>query len=418
MVLHLAASDGYLFASTGGRGIWRMPLQATKPRLTGFTIEQSPVTGGNPIPVRVTIDRPAPPGGVAISITSNNQAAVPNQTVTILQGFASRVLNVSSNQTSSDATVQLTASANGGTGSGNVVVQMVRVQELTVGNFQGGNDFLFSVHLDKAAPQGGAVVSLSASDSGVMPPPTITVAAGNTSATGLGTSSLRQQDRVVSMQATRPGSGVQRSFAVLGTSVSTVTLTPAVVWNTERCTMRVTLYRVAPKGGFTVTPQSGMPNVLTWPSSVTIPQGQSSVNIAGQTRYVLQDTLAGTRLWDPWGNFWEREIMVEHVGVGLVRFTPPHVVNGQPTLFTVRLDRTLTRPFTFALLQAPSGFTDLPAQLTVSSGERGMTTPVTTQKTSTMVVVDVWARIQDSPLEGAQRQTQLTLLPLLPLPRL
>lgn len=69
----------------------------------------SPVVGGNPVPVTITLSGKAPAGGMVITITSNDTTAVPtNQTITVPEGEDAITSFIDSKIVNSDHTVKLT----------------------------------------------------------------------------------------------------------------------------------------------------------------------------------------------------------------------------------------------------------------------------------------------------------------------
>lgn len=410
MVLHLAVSDGYLYASTFGRGLWRMQLASARPRLTNFTINASAVTGGNPVPVTITLDREASPGGVDVTLNSNDEAAIPDTTVTVQEGRTSQSFNLPSNQTSSSRSVAIQASANGGGVQDSVTVNAVRVSTLTIPNTTGGNDVPYTITLDRAAPQGGARVDLIDTSQFVTVPQSVTIPAGDSSISGVWASTMIPNDTNVGVQATRPGSGVQETFTLFGVRATSVSLTPNPVWNTNPFQVRVTLNRPAPMGGFPVELLSSTPSVAQVPANLVVPPGQQMWGADGTTSYVPVDRNVTIRA-TIWGDPWENVLTVRHLGITSISFSPNPVVGGRNTTMTIRFNRTVDRPVTFDLLSSPHGWIVHPNRLTLVEGTNQVVYVCSTNATTVRRRITVQAQLMQNPEGDAFKSTVVTLTP-------
>src|SRR3989454_324616 len=161
----------------------------------------------------------------------------------------------------------------------------------------GGNSSTGTVTLSGAAPSGGAVVTLSSSNTVVARvPSSVTVAAGARSATFTVSTSAVTASTTVSISGTY--GGVTRSASLTVTpapppapTLSSLTLNPANVFGGQSSTGTVTLTGLAPAGGAQVflSSNNGAARV---PSSVIVPAGASSVTFTVNTSFVLISTSA------------------------------------------------------------------------------------------------------------------------------
>ncbi|PYR49161.1 MAG: hypothetical protein DMF95_12720 [Acidobacteria bacterium] len=159
--------------------------------LSSFTVSPTSVVGGTPATGTVTLPSAAPPGGTVVSLTSNLPlaASVP-ASVTVAAGATSANFTVTTFPAAT-TTVQLSARvvdtilfASIGvspSAPSSPTLSSVTVSPTTV---VGGNSSTGTVTLSAAAPSGGAVVTLSSSNTGMATvPSTVAVAAGSTSRT-------------------------------------------------------------------------------------------------------------------------------------------------------------------------------------------------------------------------------------------
>jgi hypothetical protein len=159
--------------------------------LSSFTVSPTSVVGGSPATGTVTLPSAAPPGGTVVSLTSNlpGSASVP-ASVTVAAGATSANFTVTTFPVAT-TTVQLSARvvdtilfASLGvspSAPASPTLSSVTVSPTTV---VGGISSTGTVTLSAAAPSGGAVVTLSSSNTAVAAvPSSVTVAAGSTSRT-------------------------------------------------------------------------------------------------------------------------------------------------------------------------------------------------------------------------------------------
>lgn len=418
MALHLVARDGYLYCSTFGRGIWRMTLRTTKPKVTALDIVPTFVTGGNPAQAVVALDAVAPPGGLTVSLTSTVPAAVPNQTVTVPQGQSTYTFNLDTEQTTQHYNVTVTASANGGQATDTLTVNECSILSLSLpSSIISGSDFNFEIYLDRVAPQGGVTIGLAASpSSAVTLPAQVVIPAGSAFRQFSGTARQTPQNLNFSVQASKPGSGVQDSSLITGVQVSAVDVIPGTVTNTDAFQVRVTLSSPAGNNGFPLTGQAGMPSVAFFVTpSFSVAPGQTQVFAVGDTNYVATDTLAGLRVWDPFGQYFERSILVEHLDIVGLTASPNPVVGGNASTGTVAVDRTLTRSQRVYLNSSDTSVLTVPAFTTVAAGQLTANFAVNTQSVLSPKQVTVTAKLLD-PDQPAKTLTVYVVPPLVVVP--
>ncbi|MCZ7580994.1 MAG: SBBP repeat-containing protein [Fimbriimonadaceae bacterium] len=153
---------------------------------SSLTINPNVVNGGDSTTGTVTLTGPAGPGGVVVSLSSNNPAAIPPATVTVTAGQLSRSFTITTTAVAVDTVVTITASV----GATNVNAQMTIIAARLTGivfvpsKVRGGQTTQMTITLNAAAPPGGAVVTLQSSNPFVAAiPASVTVPAGATSRT-------------------------------------------------------------------------------------------------------------------------------------------------------------------------------------------------------------------------------------------
>jgi hypothetical protein len=217
------------------------------PTLSSFAVNPTSVPGGNPATGTVTLPTAAPSGGTIVTLSSNlpNAASVPS-TVTVPAGATSVIFTVTTFPVA-DTTVLLSA-RNGDTilsvGLGITAAApppAVSALTLSPATVAGGSRSQGTVGLANPAPSGGAVVTLSSSNtSAATVPASVTVPAGSSTATfTIGTNSVTAstpvtvtaaaggQTRSASLTITKPGQTATLTVTATGRSGTRITSSPA-----------------------------------------------------------------------------------------------------------------------------------------------------------------------------------------------
>jgi trimeric autotransporter adhesin len=130
--------------------------------------------GGESVRVTVTLSGPAPLGGAAIALSSDNSAlaALP-ATVTVPADIAAITFSVDVSPVTSLTRVVFSASYGGVTRSATLAVALVKLAWLRLGQTRvpGRTEVVGAVMLNEPAPAGGVAVSLSSDRPEVASPP-------------------------------------------------------------------------------------------------------------------------------------------------------------------------------------------------------------------------------------------------------
>jgi hypothetical protein len=248
--------------------------------LSAVTVNPSSLVGGVGSTGMVTLSAPAPSGGAVIALTSSNTSAatVPGS-VTVAAGVTSASFAVTTAAVNGSTQVTLTASYNGISRTTTLTVtpepppaslQGVTLNPMSV---TGGTTSQGTVTLTSTAPTGGAVVTLTSSNTGVaVVPDSVSVAAGATSATFAATTSTVSASTPVTITAAH--NGVTRT--------ATLTVNPQA----QSATLTVT---AAGRSG---------ENVLSSPAGINVAVGSTgSATFANGTRITLSVTDGRDAIW-------------------------------------------------------------------------------------------------------------------------
>src|SRR5882762_3028764 len=157
--------------------------------LSSITPNPTSVNGGSPSTGSVTLNAPAPSSGALVSLSSSNTAvATVPANVTVPAGATSATFTVTTLAVSASTSVTISASYAGVTKTASLTVtaQPPTLTSLVLSptSVNGGSPSMGSVTLNAPAPSGGALISLSISNTVVATvPASVTIPAGATSAT-------------------------------------------------------------------------------------------------------------------------------------------------------------------------------------------------------------------------------------------
>ena len=269
--------------------------------LKSFTLSAATVAGGKSVSARAELTSLAPPGGAVVKLTSSDPAIarVPSPFVVQLP-TAVRTFNITPPVVSQPTAVTITATYGLVTISQTLTVVPPALSTISltrstmIGSCQTATA---KVTLTGSAPAGGAQVALSSTTSGVHIPPTITVAAGATTASLTVTADAVHAFSPGTFAASFGGVSKQLQLAVRPIYVIGVALTPSTVTGGSGATGNATLECAAPAGGMSATLSSTNPTVAApTTGSLSFAAGSTTASFAVRTSRVTAATTASIRV--------------------------------------------------------------------------------------------------------------------------
>lgn len=301
--------------------------------------------------------------GAVRSITLNGSAI--QFTLTTIKGIAYAVFPASAG----------TYQASYATGTV-VAIASVAMNPSTV---SGGSSTTGTVTLNGPAPSGGALITLSSSDSTVatLASSTVTIPQGATSATfTVNTSSVTTAANVV-ISATYAGNTVSANLTVTPyVAIASVSLSPATVVGGTPSTGTVTLSQAAPSAGIIVNLSSSNGSVASVPASITVASGNTTATFS-ITTYPVSGSTAVT-ITTLSGNSLAASLTVNPPAVASLALSPGAVTGGTNSTATVTLSgRAPSGGAVVALSSSNSTAATVPATVTVAANSITATFVVT-----------------------------------------
>lgn len=368
------------------------------PWLTAVTLSNDTVVGGNLVGGRINIFRPAPAGGIAVSMNSTvpSIASVP-AVVTVPTGLQTQTFDVTTVGVAATQSVDITGSYAGLTRTVTLEVIPARLDSLTFVPtvVSGGTQTVGKVQLDGAAPTGGVVVAIAADNAALTVPVSVTVPQQQSSVTFACNTAVVSINTSVNVTATFAGVTKTAVVDILRATLISLALAPDVIQGGNTSVATVGLDNPAATGGATVQLTSSNSAVAPVPASVTVPSGSTNANFDIPTSLVAADTtvtisaIRGSVQID-------RTLTVLRVDFSLV-IDPDVVVGGQSSQGTVTLDQPApTGGVTVSLVSSSPSVVSVPASVSVPETALSATFAIGTTPVTTTTVVTVDASFSTS----------------------
>jgi hypothetical protein len=350
--------------------------------LTAVSVDPITVLGGDASTGTVTLDNPAPAGRAVVALSSSDPAAQVPATVMVEAGQTSATFPVTTSPVAADTQVTVSATYNSVTQTAALTVTAATISPLNLSpaTLLGGNPSTGAVTLNGQAPAGGAVVTLSSSDPAAQVPATVTVEAGQTSATFPVTTSPVAADTQVTISALYNAVTQTATLTVTApvAALASVTVDPATVLGANPSTGTVTLDLPAPVGGASVALSTSDPAAQV-PATVTVEAGQTTGTFPVTTSPVAADTqVTISAIYNAVTQTTTLTVMAPPAALTAVSVDPAAVLGGNPSTGTVTLDLPAPVGGAVVALSSSDPAAQVPATVTVETGQTSATFPVTT----------------------------------------
>ena len=239
----------------------------------------------------VTLSSAAPTGGIAVSLSSSDtNAATVGSTVTVAAGQTTATFTITSKTVSAVSVVTITGSLNA-TRTATLTVNPLIINSVSVSpsSLIGGTvNATGTVTINSAAPTGGTVVSLSSNLGAASVPSTVTVAAGQTTATFTVTTTSVAAQGSATITATLNGSATA-SLTVAPPAFSSLSIANSSVTGGTSTSVTATISTAAPNGGLNISLSSSSGSAQV-PAALTIAAGQTTGTATVTTSAVSSNT--------------------------------------------------------------------------------------------------------------------------------
>jgi len=379
-------------------------LTITPAALTSLALSPTSVLGGGASTGTVTLSGPAGSGGTVVALQSGNSAATVPASVMVPAGSNSATFTVSTIGVNSQTTSAITATLNGTPKSATLTITPAELTGLFLNpsTVSGGTSSSGTVSLSGPAGPGGTVVGLSSSSSAAAVPASVTIPAGQKTASfaiaTVGVSSLTYS----TISASLNGITLTASLAITATTLASINLNPSTVAGVAVSTGTLQLTGPAGAGGLIVNVSSSSPSA-TVPATVSIPAGQSTAtftisasSVTSQTVVTMTATLGTTSK--------TATLTLTPIALASLNFNPSTVTGGTSTSGTVALNGFAPKGGLVVKLTSTSPSVTVPASVTILAGSSSAKFTATTKGVAVEDGVLVTAKL------GTETQSATLLL--------
>lgn len=277
-------------------------LTITPPTVALLSVTPSTIAGGNKVYGSVTLGGPAFTGGVMVTLTSSNSAAVVPLSIAIPGGQTTGTFTITTSGVDAKTTASITATLNGASRSASLSVIPAFLSHIVIApaSVFGGYGAKATVVLTGASGPTGLDVSLSSSDPAVTVPPKVTIQPGMSSASFSVVTNPVPSNRVVALTVKASGVSRQVNLTVIALQLRSLSLSPSVLTGGAAGVGTVRLTSPAPANGLNIALSSNS-QLVKVPNVAKIPAGFTSANFAiktyrtsAPTKAVVTASLFGT----------------------------------------------------------------------------------------------------------------------------
>ncbi|HEX5229397.1 MAG TPA: hypothetical protein VFW44_16890 [Bryobacteraceae bacterium] len=378
-----ATSDGA--TTTGSLSV--MPTGAST--ISSLSVSPTTLTAGQIGSGTVTLQSPAASGGGTVNLSTSSPALTVPQSLSVPEGETTATFPVTASLVASPSTATVTAtSANsvsasvdvnpasgGGSGSPSGPVATIASLAVTPSTVTSGQTATGTVTLAAPAPSDGVVVGLASNSPAATVPVSVTVPAGQTTATfavstsavlapATATITAASANTMAASLTVNPASGGQQA------TIGGVSVSPSSVSGGQSATGTITLASPAPASGALVSLSSNS-TAASVPASVTIPSGETTATVPISTSTVSTPTQA--QITATSANSMTATLTINPTSadcVGNISLSRSAVIGGNNVDGTVTLTQPAPQGGQTVSLGSSSANANVPTTVTVPAGQR------------------------------------------------
>ena len=364
-------------------------LSIIPPTVTGLSLNPSILTGGATSTATITLNGPAPAGGLLVVPSSDNADAIPNA-VTVVAGATTASFTVTTCAVDTQVTMNISVgNADAQSARLTIIPPVLTSVTLNPGTVTGSLIDIGTVTLSGPAPADGAMVMLDSDNlDAAFTYPFVQVPPGNTSADfNIYTYELTSAETADIAAAYNGAMSVTLTVAP-PPSVSAVTLDPAEIIGSSAVTGTVTLSAPAPAEGATVILASD--NAAATPDvQATVPGGQTSITFNINTVTVAAQTTANISA--DYNGAASAPLTIDPPAVASVSLVPSTLIGGDASTGTVTLNIPAPDAGIVVTLSSDNANAQPQANVTVPGGASSATFSVTTSMVTNQTIANISA---------------------------
>ena len=395
-------------------------MTITAPAIATFVVNPNAVVGGSSATTTnatITLDSPAPTGGLTIALASNNTAAAQPwsvatggsaiTSVSVPAGLATVTFFVKGFTVASNTPVVLSAAVGSQTVTANMTVQALLTSvTLAPASVTGGTNSTATVTLAAGAPTGGLTLNLSTTNTTVATvPATLVIAAGATTGTFPVTTVPVATNGTVNISAASGSALKSAALQIAAPTVTTLVVAPTIAIYGSAAPNSIGTITMSGKApaSFTVNVMSSNVNVATVPATVTIPAGTNTATFTITSQAVSADSNTVITVSTPTGGGKTGALTVKPM-LQSVTLASATTIGGAAVTGTVTLNAAAPVGGTVVTMSSSNtAVAAPPATVTVAAGATTATFTIVTGAVAANTNVTI-----SGALSGATRSVSLT----------
>jgi len=261
--------------------------------LASIGVSPGTVAGGDSSTVTVGLNGVAGPAGMTVSLSSSNSTATVPAMMTIPSGHNSANVTAHTVVVSKQQVAKITATSGGVSKETSLTIALPSVASLALSPsaVAGGASSVGVVTLTGPAEKGGSVVKLHSNSKAASLPASLTVKAGELTATfKIKTDAVSSQEPATIL-ASLNGSSQSATLTISPPTLVSISLSPSSVKGGKSSTATVTISSVAPAAGIMIALKSSASSASV-PASFKIPGGKTSATFTVKTKAVKATSTA------------------------------------------------------------------------------------------------------------------------------
>jgi uncharacterized repeat protein (TIGR03803 family) len=391
-------------ASAGGQNGLGMVWCLTT-GLTGVASSNSKVTGGAKVTATISLKGPASYDAVVQLGSNSSNATVPAQ-ILVKPGAKTATFTIQTSAVTGATPVTLSASYAGKKETATLTLNPPAVASLHLepSTVYGGAKSTGTVTLNGPAPAGGTTVSLTGGSSAATMPGSVSVAAGQTSATFTIVTKAVAKSVSDTIEATTGSTSDKAVLTIEAPKLAWLGLNPATVFGGDSMTGTVKLWSIAPAGGFVVSLASSS-TMATPPATITVPAGSASVAFPVKTVPVV-NVITGTIRAQAGTVSESASFKLNPASLASLTLSPTSVKGGTSSIGTVTLGSPAPTGGLSVVLSSTSSAATLPGTVIVAAGMSKATFTVKTTSVKTQTSATIKAA-----LSGVTKSATLVIKP-------
>ena len=331
---------------------------------------------------RVTLNQPAPPGGVTVRFSSSSSLLTVPSTVDIPGGSTYATFTMHTGTVSGSKTATLTAEWAGAATSANVIITQSKLKGITK-----QDDTHLLITLTAPAPSAGLVVKLTSAKATILYVPSSFTSPGGATSAAV-TVTPKPVNVATSVLVTAASGGVTKTYTWrLYPTINRVSVSPISTTGGRSVTLTVVLHSPAPAGGAVVA-LSASPQLVSVPDTLTVPAGSTTGKTTAATNVVTATkTVTLTAVYN--GNSQTAKLTLKPVALSKLNCAPSIRSGKTVASNSVRLNGPAGSDGLVVTLRSSDPVLDVPATVVVPEGSLVAKFPIAADEItdSTPVVV-------------------------------